>query len=90
MDIITNNVPREVLYWEDLTDKERAEFAHYEPIDSLFFRYRGWTYDAGDFMPVPEGAFRGWDRYHGDSFYSGIVMKYTDDMDTVIVGTYIS
>lgn len=86
MNITTNNVPRHTLDWFDLTANEKDEFSHSDRESSTYFRYKGWTYLLDDFMRCPD-TLQGWDGYHGDSFFSGIVVKYVDDR--LIVGTYV-
>ena len=98
--ITTNNHKRDLLYWYDLTDKERAEFDWIdqdETEDFEFFRYKGWTYCMADFMRIEhhnDKEFSSWDGYSGDSFFSGVLVKYPreewGDIDTesIIVGWY--
>lgn len=100
--IITNHVPRFVVYAWELTAKERAEFDYldWEAIEAgkdsaSFFRYRGSTYDLGDFMRTSDlgvaNELKEWQGYISDSFFSGIVVKYVDDNgESVIVGRYFS
>ena len=90
--IKTNNQPREILSGFALTEKERAEFDYLENIDeSSFFRYRGTVYDLGEFMRIDNMPdFDGWHGYASDSFFSGILVKFTDCNDGVIVATYFS
>lgn len=95
--IKTNNQPRSIIYGYELTEKEQAEFDYINDIESAqFFRYRGNLYDLGEFMYIdrkreslPEG-FKHWHGYQSDSFFSGLLVKYTNDDDCVIVGTYYS
>ena len=97
MKIITNNQPRQLLYWEELTEKEQGEFDYLTPEDTTnqFVRYKGWVYDVHDMMAVraetlPADSFlRKWHGYVGDSYFSGVVLKWTVDAD-VIMGTYFS
>jgi hypothetical protein len=91
--VITNNVPRDVLFGYDLTDRERAEF-DYIDADEIgtheFFRYLGEVYDLGEFTVAPsQSPISDWDGYLGDSFFSGVVVKYVEDCERVIVGTAI-
>lgn len=105
--IRTNNVPRDVLTWYDLTAKEQAEFDYLDTDDrqaeASFVRYRGWTYDLGEFMACPrseqanpqmrDAGFHKWNGYAGDSFFSGVPFRYVDlgpvdDFEHVIMGTY--
>ena len=92
MTIKTNNVPRDVVYWYELTDAERAEFDYLDSddaqSDASFFRHRGNVYDLGEFMRTPEGMFEDWDGYRSDSFFSGILIRYVEDCDRVIIATY--
>lgn len=99
--IRTNNVPRPVVEAYELTPAERSEFDYldWDAIEQgndsrSFFRYRGSLYDLSDFettsgLGAPE-AFRGWDGYQSDSFFSGLVVRYCRDWEYVIVGTYFS
>ena len=87
MNIKTNNVPRHTLDWFDLTPKEQAEFDHPLKGESVYFRYKGWTYQLDDFQRCPE-SLKGWDGYHSDSFFSGVVVKYVGEK--IVVGTYYS
>jgi hypothetical protein len=54
--IKTNNVPRDVLCWWDLTKKEQAEFDYLDSEgrqnEAQFFRYKKWVYDLGEFVRV--------------------------------------
>ena len=97
--IRTNGHYRPVLDWYDLLPKEQEEYAYLEEDGGSFFRYRGWTYFIGDFMRVGgdfmrvgnEPHFIGeWDGYHSDSFFSGVLVKYSNCGDAVKVATYIS
>ena len=88
MTIKTNNVPRDVLYWYELTDAERAEFYYLDSDDAQcsasFFRHRGNVHDLGEFMISP---VKGWDGYHPDSHFSGMLVKYVQNCERVIVAT---
>jgi len=86
LEITTNNVPRDFIYWWDLSAKEQADFdwmANPEETGS-FFRYKGEVYDLSDFMHC---NIPGWDGVKGDSFFSGIVVRL--DEDRIIVGQYM-
>lgn len=95
--IYCNNTPRDIVYWWELTPKEQKEFTYLDDddrrMDASFFRYRGNVYDLGEFMRVEKYApdvFRGYDGYASDSYFSGILVKYAEDNERVIVATYIS
>lgn len=92
MKIKTNNKPRDVIYGFQLSDKERAEFDYYAEqglCDARFFRYKGQLYDLGEFQ-ITAGDLKaqGWQRYASDSYFSGVVVKYRNDYESVIVGNY--
>ena len=89
MTIKTNNVPRYVLYWYELTDAERAEFDYLDSDDAQasasFFRHRGSVYDLGEFMV---SSIKGWDGIRSDSYFSGILIRYVEDYERIVVATY--
>jgi hypothetical protein len=96
--IRTNNVPRHVIYGYELTAKEREEFDYLEGEEletRQFVRYRGWTYDLGEFQTTRglpcDSPLRRWSGFSSDSFYSGVVVRYDgDDCESVIMGTFIA
>ena len=81
--IRTNNVPRLVLDWDQLTDAEKKNFDYLktrdEKISASFVRYKGWAYDLGEFLrwesPEPKEMHK-WDGYSSDSYFSGVLMRY--------------
>lgn len=94
--IITNNHYRHLICGYDLTESEKSEFDYIKPEDiecHEFFRYRGQLYDPSEFMRVSEQApelMKQWDGYSSDSFFSGIVIKYSEDYESVKIGLYLS
>jgi hypothetical protein len=101
--IHTNHVPRPVLSAFDLTAEELKEFDYLQEDEGSFFRYKGQVYDLGEFCRVidpgakrchptecAEPAFAGWHGYMSSSFFSGMLIKYTDDCERVIVAQYFS
>ena len=89
--VTTNNIPRDVLYGFELTARERAEFDYYSTVEEFnsaqFFRYKGEVYDLGEFEVA---TIPGWDGQQVDSFFSAIVIRYTDDYERVVVGLALS
>ena len=85
--IITNNHARPIIEAYELTQAERQEFDYHdwEKIDAgedgaQFFRYKGRLFDLGEFMPVnSDGDFKEWDGASGDSYFSGKLVRYSDD-----------
>jgi|HubBroStandDraft_3_1064219.scaffolds.fasta_scaffold11611_4 hypothetical protein len=103
MNIKTNHHQHPILSWFDLSAKEQKEFEYLDTedrqLDASFFRYKGVTYDLGEFLVIPQHVatntqFEGWEKWDGyssDSFFSGVLVKYVEDIDDhVIVGTYFS
>tara|TARA_B100000945_G_scaffold310073_1_gene301600 strand:- start:188 stop:478 length:291 start_codon:yes stop_codon:yes gene_type:complete len=96
MKIKNNNHFRPVLYWHDLTEAEQRENASaYDGVkDSSFFRYRGQVYDLGEFLSARgNGAHElvnDWDGYHNDSYFSAVLVKYSECQDFVKVGLALS
>ena len=98
MQIKTNHKPRHILYRWQLTPKESAEFDYLPENEGEFLRYKGQVYDLGEFMRIekstaPHCQREGWEKWHGyssDSFFSGVLVKYCEGFESVIVGTYYS
>jgi hypothetical protein len=97
-----NNVPRDTLYWYELTAREQKEFDYLDTDDkqaeATFFRYKGIVYDLGEFMRIgrsiaPHCQRPGWETFDGyasDSYFSGILVRYVQDCERVVVATYYS
>lgn len=101
--IKTNHIPRNIIESYELSYDERLEFDYlnWEAIDlgedsASFFRYKGILYDLSEFSAdwgitkgsgLPESLCH-WSGYISDSFFSGIVVRYSSDMESVVVGTF--
>ena len=93
MHIISNNQWRFLIYWWDLTEKEQKEFDCEGVEDDTYFRYRGQVYSLSNFMRIEENHplhCLNWHGHHGQSYFSGIIIKIDDCNDAVIVGRYCS
>ena len=98
MKITTNNHHRDILYWYQLTEKERKEHNYLDTEqkqdDATFFYYRGWCYYLNDFQRInpnfPTVMIKNWEGYLSDSYFSGIVIRYVDDCERIVVGMYTS
>lgn len=93
--IKTDNKFREVIYSHDLTEAERKDHDYLEDLDEggyTFFRYKNWCYYLGNFMRITEksGDLKDWDGYSSDTYFSGIVIAFSNDNDGVKVGTFYS
>lgn len=91
MKIKTNNQPRAILAWYDLTPAEQKKFNYLVLGSGPFFRYKGWLYDLGEFMRVDHTAIPDkWHGYASNGYFSGVLVRYTSDGERVIVGQYFS
>ena len=88
--IVSNRQARDVLYWHDLTAKEQAQFDYLDTEqaqeDATFFRYKGATYNLGEFMRTNSPELKAWDGIATDSYFSGTLVKMVDHGEGVIVG----
>jgi hypothetical protein len=82
------------------SERETFDYVDWDAIErgedsASFFRYRGETYDLGDFQRTSDlgfsSDFRQWDGVASDSFFSGVLVRYADEScETVIVARYYS
>lgn len=70
--------------------------------NASFFRYKGEVYDIGEFVRIEkvrsnpftvvpsddDSQLFNWHGTQSDSYFSGLVIKYCDDNDYIIVGRY--
>jgi len=97
-----NGIPREIIYGYELSEKEKKEFDWADDIDTMaFFKYKDWIYSLSEIMainnavhnPNPLEWQKGYDGYMGDSFFSGILVKFgsnnfPDDTDYIRVYSF--
>ena len=91
MRIITNGQARPIVSrFEVPADILAREFDWTDPEDpGSFFKYRGVWHELGEFTRAPE-SLAGWDGFHGDSYFSGVVIRLADDGDSVVCGLALS
>lgn len=97
MKIITNNVPRPVIYAGELSASERAQFDYLDwaAIDAgeesaSFVRYRGRVYDLSEFEYAADPELSAWQGIALDSYFSGTVIRFCEDPEYVTLGTVYS
>jgi len=100
MKVITNNIPRDVLDAWELAPAEREEFDYLDwaaiekgEDSASFIRYKGELYDLGEFMRWDNPASltrQGWDGVRSDTFFSGLLVRYVEDFERVVVASYYS
>ena len=91
--IITNNHFRHLKYGDEVPEKVKKEFDHLtdgEDLDGWIYYRKTW-YHISDFMVMGNGHHfgEGWDGYKSDSFFSDILIKYSEDLESVKMGTYL-
>ena len=99
LQIITNHHERPFLYGYEVPDSVKADFDHLDEdsgIDDGWIHYRNTWYHTSDFMRLTNSGFGvvsefdNWHGHHGDSFFSGVLIKLSDDGETYQIATYIS
>ena len=93
LQIITNNQPREFIYGFELPKSKRKDFDYMKTDEEFnnnqFVKYRGDYYDLNEFMRIENNSdLKDWDGYSSDTYFSGILIKFCDDNDYVIMGRY--
>jgi len=93
--IKTNNQPRDFLSFYDFDKKDqkaiekRFDYMTREELEEgcSFFKYKGEIYNLCEFMRT---HMDDWDGALSHSYFSGIIIKISDDHESVICGTYLS
>ena len=99
--IKTNNQERDLLYFSDFNKSEQQQLREdYDWMeDDLetnfgFFYYKDAIYHLQDFTSLHGenkcDDFAGWDGVVSDSYFSGVLIKLTQDCESVVVGTFSS
>lgn len=85
-----HNVP--IVYGFELSVKERRDFDYLtdtELEEQTFFRYKKNVYCFDEFMRTTGSGLEAIaDGIRNDTYFSGILVKYTDDSDFIRVYTY--
>ena len=95
LNIVTNNVPREIIYGFELPASKRKDFDYIKGDEDFnnnqFVQYRGYYYDLGEFMRIENNSnLKDWDGYISDTYFNGTLIKFCEDNDYVIMGRYYS
>lgn len=93
--VVTNNVPRPLVSWYELSSTQRRwfDYVSYEDRHSArFVFYKNQWYDTLDTegRPSHTPALSDWDAFASESIFAGVVFKYTPGLDQVVVGHYYS
>jgi hypothetical protein len=97
LSIITNNHDRHFLYIYDVPQSVQTYFDHLDDDSASdgWIHYRGFWYHLSDFMRVGSQVpgndpFSDWDGYASDSYFSGVLIKVSDDGESYRIATYIN
>ena len=96
LQIITNNNERHFLYGFEVPKSVLTDQFDYLDDDMQsdgFIHYRGIWYHTSDFMRIenhPDTDFSSWHGYSSDSYFSGVLIRLSDDGETYQIATYIS
>ena len=96
MRIISNYQERDILFSHEVPpsvlDREFNYHSSEERENALFFVYKKQYYCLDQFMRTTDETMKdkGWDGYHSDSFFSGILVRLDLENDKVKVATYNS
>ena len=94
--IKTDHKWRNLLYGYELPQKVRKDFDYLtdeEYATRNFPKYRGYYYDVGEFERIPELAeapMKQWHGYQSDSYFSGILIRFSEDGEQYQIATYFS
>jgi len=91
--IITDHKWHDFLYVYELTDKEQTEHADTINSDDTLncFRYRGQVYFLEEFMRLENNdELENWHGYASDTFFSGVLIRISEDGERYQVGRYYS
>ena len=89
MKITTNHHWRQFKYRYEVPDSVLKGDLDWTTEDDFagYFQYKGYWYHTGMFMRIPTP---GWDGGHGDSFFSGVLIKLSECGEEYKVGWYCS
>ena len=94
--ITTNHNHRCFMYGREVPEAILADqFDHLDENEQHdgFIYYRKCWYHVSDFMRIENHSnaeFSTWDGYASDSFFSGVLIRLTNDGDSYQIATYIS
>lgn len=83
MKISTNNQPRPIMNWDELTEYEQSEYPTILT-DGSFFRYKGQVYSLEEFINVSNSG--NWQGALAFTAFSGLLIRLVQNGEFVIVG----
>ena len=92
--VITNNHDREFKYRTEVPPEileDQFDWLNEDDGYDGFIHYRGIWYHVSQYARLSGSPIPGdWDGYESDSFFSGTVIKISNDGETYKIGTYLS
>ena len=90
---LTLDQQQEFIKTHGLSDKKDEKGGLPHDCPTTFYPYKGNLFTGEDFLPVKsipgdDNHFEGWDGYASDSFFSGTLIRFNHDDDTVVMGWY--
>lgn len=79
----------------ELPENQREEF-HWlngsQFDEQTFIKYKGQYYALNEFMTIEHAGdvFKGWHGYLSDSYFSGVLLRVSDDGEQYQIATYYS
>ena len=96
MEIKTNNEYQEIKYSNEVPQDVLDDYDWLEEEDKAigWVNHKDTWYHTSDFMVInktdPNQPFNDWDGYHSDSYFSGVLIKFSNCGDCAKMGTYMS
>ena len=92
--IMTDHKWKQFKYRYEVPEKVlRSQFDYLDEDEGFdgFFNYKGHWYHLSEFMRIhPDSEmFDGWDGNAPDSYFSGVLIKLSDDGEEYVIGTYL-
>jgi hypothetical protein len=88
MNIRTNNHVRPLLGFYDLSYRGRAKVGSAYDEGAQFVWYKKEVYAMDDFVGTTAPEFEGWHGVYPESYFSGVLVRLSDDGETVQMGRY--
>lgn len=86
--IKTNHQWREIQTGYDVPDKIWADRFEWADRSDSVVQFKGHWYHLSEFIRADK-IFPGWHGAAPDSFFSGVLIRFSEDVERCIIGTYI-
>ena len=91
IEIKTNNHERFFKFCDEVPKTVYNDFDHLDEDQKFdgWIHYKNFWYHVTDFMRIENNEhFKGWHGYNSDSFFSGVLIKLSEDSETYQIATY--